>query len=507
MSQSIARHARLSAGKLVCQGRRILTRFLPDCGNTFIPFVYSNCVCNEYVAIKGRVLGVVQEGTRAGMEALKRQLRAIARTFPKTKEMSRERFIEHFKGKRKTRYLNALKSLNQNPVRRSDAFVSAFIKAEKTDSSSKKWPDPRVIQARSARYNIELGRFLRPIEHHVYRLKHNGLQVMGKGLSPPARAELLVQKWNRFNKPICMAIDASRFDQHVCLEALKLEHWFYTLSNSDKTFAELLSWQQFNKGYTNNGVRYSVKGRRMSGDMNTAVGNCLLMYAMCLAGAEQAGITKFELLVDGDDTLIIVEQTDADRFQPFLDTFESFGHKIKMEGKWKQLEGVQWCQSKFMYIGGKPSFVRSHRKVISTLTAGVRCWGDPSVQKDMMFTVGQALMIDNVGVPILGKYGKILTKWSNKRVKDWASIDEGWFWDIKERHGLDFIAEYQNPLPESRLSFQVATGVSVAEQLFIEEQLESWQPVFGEAQLVDVEVLPGWLTNYRPDLEPIPLWD
>lgn len=503
ISKPITPDGQLSVPRLDCVGRRWLTRFTV-LKRLFVPFVYKSCTCNEWVAIKGRVLGVVPRLTDLGYARLRRELAAVAQKFPKTQEMDRSKFIEHFKGSKRTLYNNALKSLDRIPVRRSDGYVTAFIKAEKTDPSAKKHPDPRVIQARSPRYNICLGAYLRPIEHHVYRLKHNGLPVMGKGLSPPRRAELLVEKWNRFSTPVCFAIDASRFDQHVDVRALRLEHKFYLKSNRSAEFAELLSWQLKNIGFTRNDVKYSCVGRRMSGDMNTAVGNCLLMFAMCCSAMETSGITKYELLVDGDDTLCIVEQKDEHRFAQFLEDFKEFGHEIKMEGRSTTLEGLKWCQSRFMYINGVPNFVRPWDKVISTLTCGVRHWADPSIQKNIMFTVGQALMIDNVGVPILGKFGKCLCRYSNQRIADWTTLDEGFLYDVKQRHGLNFVAEYQEPTTESRLSFERAYGLSIDEQLDIENEIEQWEPEFGNPQLVDDEIVSGWLTNYRPDLEPIP---
>jgi hypothetical protein len=50
-----------------------------------------------------------------------------------------------------------------------------------------------------------------------------------------------------------------------------------------KELAELLKWQLQNKGFarTIDGlIKYSVEGCRMSGDMNTALGNCTIMCAL-----------------------------------------------------------------------------------------------------------------------------------------------------------------------------------------------------------------------------------
>jgi len=41
------------------------------------------------------------------------------------------------------------------------------------------------------------------------------------------QAAVLKEKWDKYSKPVCVGLDASRFDQHVSTAALKFEHGFY----------------------------------------------------------------------------------------------------------------------------------------------------------------------------------------------------------------------------------------------------------------------------------------
>jgi hypothetical protein len=66
-------------------------------------------------------------------------------------------------------YQRAVDSLRSEPVRRDDARIKPFVKAEKINVSKKPDPCPRLIQPRSPRYNVEVGVYLKPLERLVYR--------------------------------------------------------------------------------------------------------------------------------------------------------------------------------------------------------------------------------------------------------------------------------------------------------------------------------------------------
>jgi len=73
---------------------------------------------------------------------------------------TRAQVVASFKDKRGPRYARAAESLNTRELCfRSDAKVSAFIKSEKFSPADKVNPDPRMIQARGVRYNLELATF------------------------------------------------------------------------------------------------------------------------------------------------------------------------------------------------------------------------------------------------------------------------------------------------------------------------------------------------------------
>jgi hypothetical protein len=73
----------------------------------------------------------------------------------------------------------------------------AFVKAEKINFTAKPDPAPRVIQPRDPRYNVEVGVYLRPLEHSIYRAiaeVYGGPTVM-KGYSAEGVAQQMRGMW------------------------------------------------------------------------------------------------------------------------------------------------------------------------------------------------------------------------------------------------------------------------------------------------------------------------
>jgi len=191
--------------------------------------------------------------------------------------LSPQEFVEMYKGRRKTIYQNAKDDLDLTKVERKDSFINPFVKCEKVKLSS----CPRVIQPRNPRYNVSLGVYIKHVEHDIYRAiaRVAGQSVVvAKGLNVAQLGEVMSDLWNQVDDCIYVGLDASRFDMHVGVEMLRWEHSVYLeLYNNDPVLRRLLSWQleTKGKGWCEDGsVKYHVRGRRASGDMNTGLGNC-----------------------------------------------------------------------------------------------------------------------------------------------------------------------------------------------------------------------------------------
>jgi len=217
-----------------------------------------------------------------------------------------EKFVGTYTGRRRTIYENAWKSLTRRQISRKDSYVNSFVKQEKYNFTKKVNPAPRIIQPRNPRYIVESGRFVKPIEKKIYKHINAvfGATTIFKGLNAEHRGRVMRGHWDAFADPVAVGLDAKRFDQHVSIEALEWEHSIYqAFYPGNKHFAMLLEWQRRNTCYarcSEGTVKYKTVGKRMSGDVNTALGNCLIMSSMVWTYADEISV-PIRLANDGDD--------------------------------------------------------------------------------------------------------------------------------------------------------------------------------------------------------------
>lgn len=466
------------------RSKRHLVRIVPPVPGLWKCFTHSNCVCNDVVSATNRVCGVVPQATDAGIAALRRVRKSFVTRMRKVGPLSEEETLDSFHGKKRARYAAALESLKIEPLSRRDARISSFVKSEKFNPKDKKNPDPRMIQARQPRYNIRLAQYMRPLEHLIYRMKGPmGDRCVVKGLNQQQRAELLQAKMARFDSPCVLSMDCSRFDKHVGRRVLEVEHEFYMGLCNDPQLEILLRWQRDNFCSTSNGVKYAVNGGRMSGDMNTACGNCVLMTMMVFAAMR--GYRKWDLMGDGDDCLVIIEESDlstatADLQREFL----SFGQELKVEAAAREIHEVDFCQGRVVAVGDgedrRLMFTRNWRKVLSQSACGVKHWGDPKMVRPMLSTVGMCEMALGAGVPVLQAFARALIRNGKGQLPKSLDVDEGLALRVKyecKADGLDQLKSVAVERPismETRESFALAWGLSVGEQLHVEAILDAW---------------------------------
>jgi len=486
---------------------RHLVRIIPEVRGLWTPFVHSDCVCNEIVSATNRVLAKVPLPTDDGLKRLKDMARQLVggRTF---EPWTLERVVESFKGSRRRLYQNAYEDLKHNPIWEKDAYIKAFIKGEKTDPFAKINPDPRMIQARSPRYNLKVAQYLRPIEHFIYNLRgKSGYRDVAKGLNQEERARTLIDKFSLFDKPVCFSVDCSRWDQHVSEQMLRLEHWVYKQLVPDVEFSRLLEWQVKNRCFTKNGCKYTAVGGRMSGDINTALGNVLLMVLQIRTAMRNLGFKdhEYEIFDDGDDLLVIVEERDFEYVQANLvKEFLKFGQELKIENIAREINDIVFCQSKIVYNGEHFIFCRDWRKILSHATSGTKYWNDPNLVRPMMGLVGACELALSSGIPIIQEYAAALVRMSRGKVADFKNLESGYLYRLKSEVGdLSLVEAYATSRNRERLiteraryEFEKTFGISKSEQLLIESQLRLWDLETTESRTVPVEWDHTW-TDYR----------
>lgn len=450
---------------------------------------FNNCIDSLERAVNERVFFVKKNGRfveppkpvgQHFADTVSSVGRAIVRNIRKTVPLNRSAFVETFRGRKKMVYAKALESLlSGKGLEPKDAEIQVFVKCEKTDFTSKVDPVPRVISPRSTRYNIEVGRYLRRIEESIFRSIGEifGHQTVIKGCDAVKSARLLREKWEMFTSPVAIGLDASRFDQHVSQAALKYEHSVYVgcfaHSHHKKKLSKLLEYQLENicRGYTPDGkLKYRTDGGRMSGDMNTSLGNCLIMCSMIKAFLDERGIVG-QLANNGDDCVVFMEQSDLPKFQKELDLwFTAMGFNMVVETPVYDFEQIEFCQTKPIWDGQRYIMCRKPHTALAKDTVFMQPFQTTRVVQTWMTAVGKGGLALTAGLPVFQEFYQMYI-----RAGDGATgvlMNEPISYGVRQLIGeLSGVA--REPLPETRASFYWAFGVTPDAQIVLEDRFSN----------------------------------
>lgn len=449
--------------------------------------VHNNTIVNGLRGLLERVLkyrgpdGELSELPQPKPAALD-QLAAFSRRYQEevriATPLTDQEFLSGYEGRRRTIYENAVASLLSSPIVPSDAAVGpSFVKAEKINFEAKGDPAPRVIQPRNPRYNVEVGKYLRRIEHDVYQniaRVYGGPTVM-KGFTPLGTGNQLRAMWDEFSQPVAIGLDASRFDQHVRPQVLSWEHTVYLMhfiGGSRRKLKRLLAWQIKNKGTlrcSDGFAKYVVNGARMSGDMNTALGNCLIMCAIIWCLLAKLGI-KARLANNGDDCVVVMEKRDQARFGAAVNShFIDFGFRVKTETPVSVFEQIEFCQAHPVKVEEGYLMVRNIGIAIAKdLCATNPAYGHGNGFRKWVGAVGQCGLSIAGGIPVYQEFYSMLERSGlASDVRMDVSLQASGFFRMAQgmRRGH---AEVQD---DTRVSFWEAFGIPPSQQVAIEERL------------------------------------
>jgi len=399
-----------------------------------------------------------------------------------------DQFVDSYHGAKKKRYLEAVQSLVRDPVIHKDAHVNSFVKVEKINFTAKPDPCPRLIQPRTFRYGAALGRHIKHVEKPLFREigKVFGGDTVLKGMDCIGVATSLKAMWDEFKTPVAVGLDASRFDQHISKSALKWEHKIWQLLCAEKMeLGRLLGMQLNNYGrvYTDDGViKYTTDGCRMSGDMNTSSGNCLIMCAMVYSYCKSLGIGHFRLANNGDDCVLILEEDSLVKLNNLQDWFKSAGFTMKVEDPVYEFEQIVFCQTQPVFDGVGYRMVRDPRvSMAKDLTSTLNC--KESHVKTRWFNAmrhgGKSL---TVGIPVLydfyGIYPESNIKTTSRDTIN-RSIHESGMWMM-----IPKIAQQERGIcAKSRYSFWLAFGITPDNQEALEQRFRALS--LGNCEITD----------------------
>lgn len=456
-----------------------------------------------------RVIGVVDDGVlrRApapeplAFAALAQFRSAVLRSCKRVPRWSRADYTSSFSGSQLAIYREAALSLELVPLQLRDYRTTIFPKAEKTRKA------PRAIIFRGPRFNVELGRYLKAVEHHIYRAiaRVYGYDVVMKGRNLDQRAAAICAAVDAVGGQwVAVMLDASKFDAHISVDALRYEHSFYeALFPRDSELQGLLKAQlslHADGRCPDGGLTVKKPGNRCSGDVNTSLGNVIIMCAL-MHGFMQ-GLPGSRLVNDGDDSVLILPRAllgDVRRsVGPY---FARFGFTMRVDGVADVLEQVVFCQSQPVYNGERYTMVRSPAKAIGQDLCSTRIVTLADARRHMA-AVGVCGGALSRGLPVLQEFyaaNRMVGSSIGNYLRDPSIRREGFAYYARN---VSLHGELLRPITDAaRFSYALAFGTLPSRQLALERHFAA-RAILPLSNLLDYTINPV-LYPYAPVVLPV----
>ncbi|QKN22716.1 RNA-dependent RNA polymerase [Erysiphe necator associated tombus-like virus 1] len=417
---------------------------------------HNSCGCNELKALVKRHL--VDRHIRFDREFFRFHAKRFVRRFNGVwfERAPFHEIIAGYDGAKKRRYKTAREQIKLGSRERAWASVQMFVKPDRYSEEDVYQKDPRAIQYRHPCFNLLMATYLKRFEHWYYQFEDEYGAVVAKGKNNLDRAANIVDASKHFENPIFVLTDHSRFDSCVRVEHLKMCHRIYKNAVDDSGMTRLLAYQIHNRGFSKSGIRYKVTGTRMSGDFDTGLGNSIINHMVLTTVFRKV---KHHLLLDGDDSVLIMEKRDYGRVD--MADFERLGFNTKVEVV-ERLSDVEFCRAKLLNLD-PPRFARDPVRALSNMTVSFKTYPNAGVARYLAgLGVGEASASN--GVPIIGPIAAKMASISDRPI-----LDE----NIKYMYGAA-----GDPLAisdDARMLFEEAYGWTPAVQKIVED---SYRPEF-----------------------------
>lgn len=387
--------------------------------------------------------------------------------------MSRDTTVAAFHGPKRRRYEQARDLILRDGLHRCDSVLSAFCKFSKI----KVGEHARIISPRNPKWNLELARYVKHLEHKLYRSIHKVFMEFSrgrsratimKGLDVDAMAYELRCKWDGYDDPVAVTLDVSKLDACLQIAATKYEHSFYTgvhpRSHGLRWMLRCMQKHHIVARCPDGQVIVKCPGRKASGDVTTAMGDIIVVMAIYFDL-----FTKLPFSVDiadmGDDACCIMERSDLDQFlQRVVVAFREAGFIIKVENTAHMFEEIVFCQQRPILVSNGWRMVREPKVVVSK---DVMCLLHCPVEKTYRKWLGAVALAGRHlcdGVPVLAAFYDCLKRSGRdpgNRLFD--RLMQHTHFVRRKRSGGSKIDD------TARVSFYHATGILPDAQLILEQ--------------------------------------
>lgn len=335
------------------------------------------------------------------------------------------------------------------PSRKQCCTVKTHVKREDYPT----YKHARTINSRSDAFKCFAGPIFKSIEKVVYDSPY-----FVKHMTPEQRAQR-ISTMNTTNMHV-YASDYTAFESHFTKqiqESCEMHLYAHCLANYPHHFQRLHhTLTGRNKLRTRNGLRATVSARRMSGEMNTSLGNGFtnLMVAMYLT--QRNGGKCFDAVIEGDDALIVTDTTLT------KDMYENLGFTVKLD-EVKDVRTASFCGLIFSESG-------------ETIKDPVRFlqhfgWTDtylraqPNKHFALLHAKALSALHELPQCPIVGAVCRYAMKISSQ----YPALFTDTY--LKRLYDREWVSTPLSPSQNTRLLFERMFKVPVQQQLDLEEQI------------------------------------
>jgi hypothetical protein len=431
-----------------------------------VAWTHNGCKCNQYVALAYRHQVATPQPTFNYDSILEIFDRLLAKNPVVLVPYKRHKVVNGYSGSWRAKYFEAQQKYHEIGLLDRHSRVTLFCKDDLEMGVPAK--APRAIQYRNPIFALEQGRFTKPIEKWFYSLRDQYDTIIIGKADPFTIANALAEKSKHFSDPVYLMLDASKFDSCVDIRWLQICLSVYLRlfpGRFHRTINYIWKKTFLNQGRTRKGLRFKTSGTRMSGDMDTGLGNSIIMVLMLTAYMETQGV-RHSLLVNGDDSLIVISKADLEKARD-ISCFKSYGFNMKFEVA-HTINQAEFCQSRYMESDYGPTMARKPARIMGRTSWTTRDYGQSKIRA-FVNTLGLCERAASFGVPIASTMATCMIQAAQTtkqiELKPW----------LKE-HYLKMKKPWKTGHPtislEARLSFQEAWDISPEEQLDIENSIK-----------------------------------
>jgi hypothetical protein len=403
-------------------------------------------------------------------------------------DLSPETWLENapYSRKRKTKLMSDFRKFQTGTLGVKETAVKGFQKWETYPSIKY----PRMINSRSDYFKVYSGPAFDAISKEIFSNKYF-IKKIPVDLRPKALYEELYSEGSTY-----IATDYTSFEAHftsevmACCEFIMYRYMMKNHTEGKKTMNEIIrTLQGKNKIIYRHGV-VEIDASRMSGEMNTSLGNGFTNLMVFLYLSERNGAGQVKGFVEGDDGLFSVQNPSK---APTAEDFFDLGWNIKIDTH-KNLNHASFCGCVFEITDmvNVPDVL----SVLTTLGWGSQRYVNASQSTQMMLLKSKALSYayQYNGVPIVSKLSRSILK-TLEHVKI-----EGRIVKQLEPHKQVILSRAMKNLPPERVVGNMTRNlvwelqnIPISDQIKIESALENTAlPINTRVEFPTLDFPPLW---------------